>query len=341
MMLVGDVGATKTLLALVSTEGQPLTPVLTENFSSQKYRSLEALLHDFFQGDVKLTCACFGVPGPVVKGSAEIVNLDWTIDGVSLEREFRIPRVFLLNDLEAMAHGIAELGQDNFLVLNKGRVFESATAALIAAGTGLGESVLYWDGKHRVPIPCEAGHADFAPRNPLEFRLHGYLQERFEYVSWERVLSGPGLVNVYGFLKDIGHGVEEAWAAEEMRTSDPSGVIADAALQGRSPLCEKALDLFVSLYGAEAGNLALRAVAVGGVYLGGGIAPKIRQKLADGTFMKEFVAKDRMTRLLSDIPVRVILEERTGLLGAARFARSRLSNEKTNPDIYTAETGTE
>jgi glucokinase len=212
------------------------------------------------------------------------------------------------------------LTPEDFVLLNQGDPHASGNAAVIAAGTGLGEAGLYWDGQHHRPFAGEGGHASFAPNDPMQMELLGFLRREFEHVSWERVLSGPGLHNIYRFLRDTGRGEEPTWLTQEMQQHDPPTVISQAALAGTSALCRQALDLFVSLYGAEAGNVALKLMATGGVYVSGGIAPKIIQKLTDSTFMDAFVAKGRLQPLLQEIPVRIVMNDKAALLGAARFA---------------------
>jgi glucokinase len=242
-----------------------------------------------------------------------------------------IRTVELINDLEANAYGIVLLEPRDFVVLNEGVPDASGTAALISAGTGLGEAGLHWEGNHYQPFPSEGGHADFAPRNELEVDLLLFLLNQYEHVSYERVLSGSGLYNIYKFLRDTGRGDEPVWLADQMRLEDPSAVISRAALEGSCELCVHALDEFISFYGAEAGNLALKFMATGGVFVGGGIAPKIIQKLRGSGFMEAFVAKGRMKQLLESIPVRVILNDKTALVGAARYAMLRGSIKAFSP----------
>jgi glucokinase len=276
---------------------------------------------------LRVKYACFGIAGPVRHGRCEATNLAWVVDAHQLARELAIETVTLINDLEANAYGIAVLEPKDFVVLNEGAPDEEGNAAVIAAGTGLGEAGLYWDGKQHRAFACEGGHADFAPRSALEIELLRYLLPQFEHVSYERVLSGPGLYNIYKFLRDTGRGEEPAWLTEEMRQHDPSAAISQAALAGKCALCMQALDLFVALYGAKAGNLALTIMAAGGVFVGGGIAPKILGKLTDGTFMAAFTAKGRLKPVLEAMPVRVILNDKTALLGAARCAYLSMSGE--------------
>jgi glucokinase len=237
-----------------------------------------------------------------------------------LRRILRIESVTLLNDLEAAAYGVFTLEEEEFFTLNQGELRDAGNKALIAAGTGLGQAILYNDGRHFRPLATEAGHADFAPRNELEIALLRHLIGRFGHVSYERVLSGPGLFNIYGFLKEAQGMAEPPALREQLSTApDTSAVISKAALAGEFEICVKALDVFVSLYGAEAGNLALRAKSLRGVYVGGGIAPKILDKLKDGLFMRAFVDKGRYTDLVRAVPVHVVLNEAAALRGAAYY----------------------
>jgi glucokinase len=331
MILAGDIGGTKTRLAFFMTVGERLKSVAEETFPSHEYRGLGEIVHTFLaRHQISPAQAGFGVAGPVIHGRSETTNLPWVIDAQQLATQLGIASVALLNDLEANAHGVAMLEAEDFVVLNQGAVGAKGNAAIIAAGTGLGEAGFYWDGVRHHPFACEGGHADFAPRNELEAELLRYLLRQFTHVSYERVLSGPGLYNIYQFLRDSGRGEEPPWLTEELRQHDPAAAISQAALAGRAALCMQALDLFVSLYGAEAGNLALKVMATAGLYVGGGIAPKIVQKLADSTFMQAFIAKGRMQPLLEAMPVRVILNDRTVLLGAARYAMLSAPNMKAS-----------
>jgi glucokinase len=270
-----------------------------------------------------VTHACFGVAGPVMRGRAEVTNLPWTVDAREAAAALRLGEVWLINDLEATAYGIAALPASDFVVLHAGAPGATGNAAVIAAGTGLGEAGLLWDGARHRPFACEGGHATFAPTDDVQVRLLQYLLKRYAHVSWERVLSGPGLLSIYEFFRDAGAGEEPTWLRESLREGDPAAVISRAALEGRSPLCARALDLFVALYGAEAGNLALKVLATGGVFLAGGIALKILPKLQEPTFREAFVAKGRARALLEAIPVRVIVNDKAALLGTARYAALR------------------
>jgi len=266
-----------------------------------------------------VTAACFGVAGPVLNGQSVTPNLPWIVDADSLAQILNLEFVTLLNDLEAMAYGISELRPEELFPLNRGTIVEG-NAALVAAGTGLGVASLFWDGKRYIPSASEGGHVDFAARNLLEIEFLRHMQTKYSRVSVERALSGPGLFNIYDFLRACGHGKEDPEIAEAFHTQDPSSVISKAALAHKCKMCVKALDMFVAIYGAVAGNVALTLKAIGGVYIGGGIAPKILEKLKDGTFVGAFMDKGRLSPLLATIPVNVILNDKAPLLGAASVA---------------------
>jgi glucokinase len=322
LVLAGDIGGTKTNLALFSVHGEKLRAETVRTFPSKRYSGLLPVLREFLSGDSHtIESACFGIAGPVVDGTVKTPNLPWVVDSGELSRALKLDPMRLLNDLEASAYGIFTLEEDEFFVLNEGTMRHSGNKALIAAGTGLGQAILYDDGRSFRPLASEGGHSDFAPRNDLEIELLRYLIGRFGHVSYERVLSGPGLFNIYCFLKETGKFEEPKWLADRFSAEDDdSAVISKAALANEAEICVKALELFVSMYGAEAGNLALRAKSVRGLYVGGGIAPKILDKLKDGTFMRAFVDKGRYADLLSAIPVQIVLNEQAALRGAAYYA---------------------
>ena len=322
LVLAGDIGGTKTSLALFSVHGDNLRAEASHTYASKPHSGLAPILKEFLAGKKHpIDGACFGVAGPVVDGSVRTTNLPWIIDTEELRRTLKLDAVHLLNDLEAAAYGIFTLADDEFFPLNEGEARQSGTKALIAAGTGLGQAILYDDGQHFRPLASEGGHGDFAPRDELEIELLRYLMGRFGHVSYERVVSGPGLLNIYRFLKEARGFEEPAWLTERFAAEDdPSAVVSKAALAKEAKICVKALDLFIAVYGAEAGNLALRAKAVRGLYIGGGIAPKIIDKLKDGSFMRAFADKGRYGDLLAAIPVQVILNERAALRGAAYHA---------------------
>ncbi|HSB08302.1 MAG TPA: glucokinase [Blastocatellia bacterium] len=320
MILAGDIGGTKTNLGLFAVDGDKLTSLALQSFPSKKYSGLETIVDEFMAGaTARVQAACFGVAGPVIEGRLVTPNLPWVVESSILAERLQLNSIELINDLEATAHGIPELKPEEFVTLNEGRP-EVGNAALIAAGTGLGVASLFWNGERHVPSASEGGHADFPPRDQLEIELLQYLLSKTGHVSVERLLSGPGLVNIYDFLRSVNFAKETPSVADSFAGNDPSSVIANAAMAHGSELCVKALDMFVSIYGAAAGNVALLLKAVGGIYIGGGIAPKIIEKLKDGPFMRSFTAKGRLSNLLEDVPVRVIMNDKTALLGAARVA---------------------
>jgi len=319
VILAGDVGGTKTVLALFTERGGRLALLREDVLASHEFLTLESAIERFLAGGPSETiaAACLGVAGPVVEGLWEAVNLPWKLDEATLAETVGAKRVKLLNDLEATGHGMLGLPPSSLIALQTGTA-RRGNIALIAAGTGLGEALIVWDGTRHRAVGSEGGHVDFAPRTDLEIELLQFLRREFGRVSYERLLSGPGLLNVYRFLRARRGVPEPDWLRARMAQGDPSAAISETALAGRDPCCVEALDLFVSIYGAEAGNLALKAFAVGGVFIGGGIGPKIRAKLLDGTFMTAFGAKGRLSPLLATIPVKLALEPRAALLGAAQ-----------------------
>jgi glucokinase len=321
MILAGDIGGTHARLAFFDVADGNFRLVSASVFPSREYQGLDEIVTKFVDtSDLRPDAACFGVAGPVRNGRVEASNLPWVIDSQRLAAELHLPRILLINDLEANAWGIATLDPKDIVTLNQVKHAPVGNQAVIAAGTGLGEAGMYWDGQHYEIFACEGGHGDFAPRNALEIELLRYLAGKFGHVSYERIVSGPGLVNVFHFLRDSGRGTEARWLTDEMLHGDPAAAISTAAMDGKCPLCEQALDIFVSIYAAETGNLALKLMATGGIYLGGGIAPKLLPKLAGPLFMQNFAAKGRMQPLLESIPVRVIINDKAALMGAARCA---------------------
>ncbi|MBI3604734.1 MAG: glucokinase [Nitrospirae bacterium] len=326
MILAGDIGGTKTTLGIFESRQGEIVLKEEQSFPSRRYASFEAVLKEFLKDKkVKLGLAAFGVAGPVLNGRSETTNLPWVIDASQIVRQFEIPSVFLLNDLEAAAFGTLLLKKDEIKWLQTGEPDPDGPRAVIAAGTGLGESILFCEGGNFRTLASEGGHCDFAPRNPLEIRLLEYLWKRFGHASYERVLSGSGLFNLYSFLKESGdkesgHDGEPAWIRQRLEKEDPAAVISEVALKGENPLCVRALDLFVSIYGAEGGNLVLKTMATGGLYIGGGIASRILSRLMEGPFIQAFQDKGRFSAFMRRIPVGVILNEKAPLSGAAQFA---------------------
>jgi glucokinase len=321
IVLAGDVGGTKTALALFETTGRGPVLVRDDTLPSREFASLEVAIERFLGAGARpvIEAVCLGVAGPVVDGRCVATNLPWVIDERALASSIPASRVKLLNDLEVAAHGVLTLPERELHVLQPG-IVRRGHQVLIAAGTGLGEALIVQDGGRRIVIASEGGHADFAPRNDMEEDLLRFLRKEFGRVSCERILSGPGLFNVYRFLRDTGWAKESAQAAERMRAGDPSAVVTEMALADRDPMCAQALDIFISVYGAEAGNLALKTMAVGGVFVGGGIAPRILPRLTNGTFVTAFRDKGRLAPLMDAMPIRVALNPRAPLLGAAQVA---------------------
>jgi glucokinase len=321
MILAGDIGGTNARLAFFDVIDGHFRLVSASVFPSREYAGLDQIVSKFVDtAKVHPDAACFGVAGPVRNGRVEASNLPWIIESQRLADELKLEKAVLINDLEANAWGIATLDPKDVVALNQVKGNPVGNQAVISAGTGLGEAGMYWDGSRHHIFATEGGHADFAPRNELEIDLFRYLSGRYGHVSCERVVSGPGLVNVFHFLRDTGRGTEPQWLTDEMAHADPAATISRAALGGKCALCEQALDLFVSVFAAEAGNLALKVMATGGVYLGGGIAPKMVAKLSGPLFMQAFAGKGRMQPLLEAMPVKVITNDQTALMGAARCA---------------------
>jgi glucokinase len=322
MILAGDIGGTKTNLALFDHAHGELLMRESRSYASHEFPSLNAVLNAF-RGECpqEITAAAFGIAGPVVGGHCKLTNLGWEMDAEDLRTDLGNGPVELINDLQAMSYGTLHLADNERVVLQEGDAQRHGAVAVIAAGTGLGEGALVWDGRHYRAIASEGGHSDFSPRNPLEADLLKFLAATFGHVSWERILSGPGLFSLYEFHRARSATAEPAWLAEEIRRGDPAAAVSQAGLAGKDRVCVEALDLFVSLYGAEAGNLALKFLGTGGVYVGGGIAPKILPQLRSGRFIDSFAGKGRFNSMLRRIPVSVILNDRIALFGAAHVAQ--------------------
>ena len=324
MILAGDIGGTKVNLASFEVKGQELHQGMIGSYPSRQHASLTEIVRLFLDThSLKVEYASFGIAGPVKRGRSQLTNLPWVVDVRDLAKEVGLKYAWLINDLEANAYGIAALKAQDFFALNPGEEGASGNAAIISAGTGLGEAGLFWDSHRHLPLACEGGHGDFAPRTDLDVELFHHLRAQFGHVSWERVLSGPGSYNIYKFLRDTKRAEEPAWLTEELRQHDPPATISRLGLEGKCDICVQTLNLFVTYYGVEAGNLALKIMSTAGLYVGGGIAPKIINKLKDGTFMSAFANAGRMKPLLEAMPVRVILNDKTALLGAARLAAAQ------------------
>ncbi len=323
ILLAGDVGGTKTNLAVFTSKDQLRTPLLEAKLPSASYPSLTDLVKDFLS-NVKMPIdrAVFGVAGPVANGRTKITNLPWIIQERQLQQELGIPNIHLLNDLEAMANAIPLLEPDDLYAVNPGNPVPYAPMAVIAPGTGLGEAFLTWNGTRYCTYASEGGHTDFAPRTPFEIGLLVYMLGRLHHVSYEHICSGIGLPNIYSYLKESGTLEEPAWLTEQLvKAEDQTPIIINAALSERNPssICVATLKIFASILGAEAGNMALKVLATGGVYLGGGISPRILPFLESGEFIRAFNDKGRFSSLLASIPVQVILNPKVGLIGAAAY----------------------
>ncbi len=317
-LLAGDIGGTKTKLAIYHPKDGPRRPLAEATFPSADFASLEALVTEFLKGKGwPISKASFGIAGPVVDGRVQVTNLPWVVDERTLSAVLGA-QVRILNDLTAIAQGIPFLERQDLVTLNTGMPAPNGAIAVIAPGTGLGEAFLIWNGERYIPCASEGGHADFGATNPTELALLSYLLPRLGHVSYEWVCSGLGLPNIYAFLKDTGRYPEPEWLRSELaQAKDLTPIIAQAALAGKAEICVESLRLFVSILGSEAGNLALKVLATGGVYLGGGIPSRILPFLKEAVFMHAFTAKGRFSEMLAKIPVHIILIPEAGLFGAA------------------------
>ncbi len=326
MLLAGDIGGTKTNLALFDEREEKATFTHFSSFHSQSFPNLRDIIQHYFQTEAvrglpPISAACFAIAGPVKNGVCRATNLPWVVDAQDIVRACKIPNVHLINDLEANAYAIEVLEPSHVITLFNPKDAIKGNRAVISPGTGLGEAGLFWDGRKHHPFACEGGHTDFGPRDSLQLELCHYLIQRFGHASYERVLSGPGLHNIYSFFVEAKKCKEPSWLIEEMQNKDPAAVISEHALNGKSELCAEALTLFTSIYGAEVGNCALKFMAFGGIYLGGGIPPKILPKLREPLFLQAFLDKGRMADLLKTMPIHVILDEKASLRGAAHYIR--------------------
>jgi glucokinase len=327
LILAGDVGGTKTQLGLFKHSAATLELVREHRCATADFDSLEAVCADFLRASAPVNAACIGVPGPIIDGRGHATNVPWQLSNALLSRALNGIPVRLLNDLAAIAYGMVHLKPSEFAVLHRAEdPPEHGNIAVIAAGTGLGESSLVWEDNEEkyYAVASEGGHSDFAPHGAEQIELLRFLTDEFGHVSYERVLSGPGLWNIYRFLRGESDTEEPSWLKAEIAGGDPSAAVSEAALAGRDPVCVHALSMFCDIYGSEAANLALKVLALGGVYLGGGIAPKIMPMLTGGAFVKGFLAKGRLNEILKRIEVRVSLNPATGLLGAAHYAAAML-----------------
>lgn len=328
-VLAGDIGGTKTLLQIAERKGVRYSAVREQRFDSASYNSFSSIVEQFLREEKKhsIKAACFGIAGPIQETprgqSVKVTNLPWEIHGPELKRRFKIARLRLINDFQAIGYGIEALKKKDLVMLQKGRPAKQGPRVVLGAGTGLGQGILVWDRDHYTPVATEGGHANFAPANEMQVELASYLLKAAGRTSWELVLSGHGLVQLYSFLKTRGVAPESAELAGAMHGDDPAAAITHAAMTKNDVLANQALDLFVDIYGAQAGNLALTAGGTGGVYIAGGIAPKIHSRLIDGRFMRAFLNKGKMKNYVAAIPVQVVINPKVGLAGAV-LAAARL-----------------
>lgn len=320
IVLAGDLGGTKTDLALFEIKKGKLVSLKSQRFATSDHDSFVKAIHEF-QGDEisKIDCACLGVAGVVDGDKVRGVNFAWEIDANKLESDLNIKRVLLINDLQANAYGLSALEDSDFKILSKGDNVKG-NAAIISPGTGLGEAGIYWDGLHYHPFATEGGHCNFSPSNDLDMDLWIYLNKKFDHVSWERVVSGQGIYNIYQFLRTHRKAKEPKWLSEEFKTENPAIVISSAALKNKDAVCVETLQLFVRYLAVESAQLALKTKATGGIFIGGGIAPKIIDFIDEKEFYKNFINVGRMEHLLKTIPVSIVLNDKTALMGAAYYA---------------------
>jgi glucokinase len=336
MILAGEIGATHSRVAAYETEGNKLHLVVDTVYESQDHQGLAEILADFVKTNgIGVDRACFGVAGPVRGGRCKISNLSWTIDARELAKQLKVPSVGLLNDLEAYAYGIDALDDKDFVTLNEGSEDAEGNRAVVSARTGLGVAGLYWDGRRHFPFACEGGHTNFAPRNEVEDQLLGYVRKKYDgRVSYERIASGPGIKNIYDFLRETGKAEEPDWLKAQMQeSSDPPALISRLAQEGKAAICDQALSLFISVFGAHAGDCALTFMSTGGMYIGGSIAAKNLPKMQEPTFLQAFLDKGRMAELLKDMPVKVVLNDDAGMLGAAQYTLIQKAFDRSRSSV--------
>jgi glucokinase len=321
MILAGDIGGTKTVLSILTVDANgSLTCVQEQTYSSRLFPEFDDILTAFLPAGVNIKSACFGVAGPVVNQRCQTTNLPWLLDAAALKIKLGTAKVKLLNDLEAMALGMLYLPEHDLVELNPNAETQDGNIAVIAAGTGLGEAILYWDGNKHHPMATEGGHSDFAAQNPRQDQLLAYLRKSYpDHVSYERILSGIGFSHLYDFLCEQDFAPPCPDVPDKNSDIDRNAVISGLGVSGEDRLCAEAVRLFVELYGAETGNLALKSLAIGGIFIGGGIGPKILPAMQDGNFIQTFKAKGRFLPLLDNISVKLSLNPRTPLIGAINY----------------------
>lgn len=317
LVLAGDIGATKTNLALFKVEGDNVISLQETQYRSRHYKNIIGLTNTFIKNSLLPDSICFGVAGPVLNGRAKLSNIEWEIDSNELSRYFGVKNVQLINDLEATSYGLAILNEKDIRLIHKGNGQPVGNVAVIAPGTGLGEAGLFWDGNYYYPFATEGGHSDFAPRNEFDFELYNFLHHKFGHVSWERLVSGPGIVNIYEFLREVKKREEPNWLKEKFKDADISAVISMHVMQ--SEICKETMQLFICYLAYESANLVLKLKATGGLFIGGGIAPQIVSLFEDNQFYAAFCQSGRLNYLLKSVHVKIILNSKTALLGAGYY----------------------
>lgn len=319
--MAGDVGGTKANLAFYKLTTGKLDLLVQKQYPSADYKNLHDLILEFIKDTGhSANHVCIAVAGPIVNNTCHATNLPWVIDANVLAERLQMKQVELMNDLEANAHGIYELTEKDFVTINQGLKKKNGNVGVISAGTGLGEAGIIWEDRKMRPFASEGGHCDFSPNNPIQRELLAHLSTKFEHVSYERVLSGQGLQNIYEFLRDAKKMEEPKWLADSFKTGDLPAIVSEHGLKGETEICVEALNIFTDIYGSESGNLALKLMATGGIYIGGGIAPKMIEKLSEPRFLDAFLNKGRLRAVLETIQIKVIMNDKTALLGAARCA---------------------
>ncbi|HEU4551897.1 MAG TPA: glucokinase [Chitinophaga sp.] len=321
-VLAGDLGGTKTRLALFEAGADNLQLIDEQVYSSRAYTSFPAVVKEFIgrQAGRKPERICIGVAGPVIRGKVSLTNLSMELSVADIQQQTNISETTLINDLEATAYGLATIGQEGLLTLHGGASDNTGNMAIIAPGTGLGEAGLFWDGELYAPFATEGGHCDFSPRNELDMELLQYLQEKYQIVSWERLVSGPGIYDTFKFLRDIRHMHVPDWLENDVLKKDPAAVISGNAIDQKVSVCIKTMELFVRYLARESANLVFKMKATGGLFLGGGIPPRIIPLLQDNSFYNHYLQGDRLIELLASVPIHVISNDKAALWGAAYYA---------------------
>lgn len=327
-VVAADVGGTKVNMAVYQFAEGKMKQLNAKQYHTKNYSSFTQIACEFLGevgSDIKPHCLCAGVAGPVINNRADLVNISWRLTAEEIAQATGLKDVLLINDLEANAYGLACLEEDDICNIYKGNAGIRGNAAIVAPGTGLGEAGLYWDGKYFHPFATEGGHCDFSPRIALDVELLNYLTTKFGIVSWERLVSGPGITSIYTFLKESGKYKEEQWLSDEFKKEDESAAISEAAIAGNSPIAAETMELFIKYLARECSNMVLKMKATGGIYLGGGIPPKIKPLLQSSSFVQHFLDCDRLQDMLKDVPVNIIMNDKTALIGAAFYCLSQMA----------------